>query len=154
MGARLRRIAQILLHVEDSPHRTALAFAVGVWIAFFPLLGIHTALALVVAMVFRLSRVAVILGAYLNNPWTLAPLYSAGTLVGCLLLQVSPTDVWAMEWSEGWVLGEMLHHLRPILWPFVVGNLVLGTIAAGVAYVVVRGVLARRAVGGVRPSPA
>ncbi len=38
----LRRTGQILLRVEDSPTRVAAAFALGVFIAFSPLLGIHT----------------------------------------------------------------------------------------------------------------
>jgi uncharacterized protein (DUF2062 family) len=66
----------------------ALAFGIGLFIAFFPLLGIHTGLALVIALTFRLSRVALLAGAWVNNPWTLAPMYTAGTLVGCALLGV------------------------------------------------------------------
>ena len=76
--SRLRQRLQVLLHVDDSPHRIALAFAVGVWVAFFPILGIHTGMALAIAFAFRLSRVAILLGTWLNNPWTIAPMYTAG----------------------------------------------------------------------------
>ena len=82
----LRRTGQILLHVEDSPSRVALAFALGVFIAFFPLLGIHTGLAIVIAIAFRLNKAAILVGAWINNPWTLAPMYTAGTLLGCFIL--------------------------------------------------------------------
>src|SRR6185295_5462370 len=68
----LRRAVQAVLHVEDTPHRIALAFAVGVFIAFFPIWGIHTAMALGVAFLFRLSRAATMVGAWVNNPWTMA----------------------------------------------------------------------------------
>ena len=50
----LRRAGQILLHVEDSPPRVAAAFGLGVFIAFFPILGIHTGMALLLAVAFRL----------------------------------------------------------------------------------------------------
>ena len=56
----LRRTGQILLNVEDSPSRVAFAFALGVFIAFFPLVGIHTGLALLLAFVFRLSKAAIL----------------------------------------------------------------------------------------------
>ena len=89
MSERFRRAVQLLLHIEDTPHRTALAFGVGVLIAFSPFLGIHFGIALLVAFLFRLNRVAILFGTYLNNPWTLAPIYLAGTSLGCLLLGVS-----------------------------------------------------------------
>ena len=89
MNERVRRVVQVLLHIEDTPHRTALAFGVGILIAFSPFIGIHMGIALIVAFLFRLNRVAILFGTYLNNPWTLAPMYLAGTSLGCLLLGVS-----------------------------------------------------------------
>ncbi|HET7293591.1 MAG TPA: DUF2062 domain-containing protein [Vicinamibacteria bacterium] len=142
MRRSLARTLEILLHVQDSPHRLALSFAIGVWIAFNPLLGVHTAMALGLAFALRLSRAAMLLGAYVNNPWTLAPLYGAGTYVGCLLLGVSPAGLGHLRWSGG---GTALWAaLKPFLWPFVVGNLVLGVAAALPSYFVLRTLLERR----------
>ena len=95
----LRRTGQILLHVEDSPSRVALAFALGVFIAFSPLLGIHTGLAIAIALAFRLNKVAILVGAWTNNPWTIAPMYTAGTLLGCFVLGVSPASLGEIDWS-------------------------------------------------------
>lgn len=145
MRGRLRQIVQVLLRLEGSPRRTAVAFAIGVWIAFFPLLGIHTALALLIAVLFRLNRVALLLGAYINNPWTLAPLFMAGTFLGCLLLGVAPGEAASIEWPRRvGAMYEMLARLRPLLWPYILGNLVLGTLSAGAAYAVVLRLLMRR----------
>ena len=145
MRGRLRQIVQVLLHLEGSPQRTALAFAIGVWIAFCPLLGIHTALALLISILFRLNRVALLLGAYINNPWTLAPLFMAGTFLGCLLLGVAPGEAASIEWPHRvGAMYETLARLRPLLWPYVLGNLVLGTLCAGIAYAIVLRLLARR----------
>lgn len=148
MSTRLRRALRVLLHVEGTAHRTALAFAIGVFIAFFPLLGIHTGLALLIAFAFRLSRVAILTGAYVNNPWTLAPLYMGGTLIGCELLAVPPEGLMQVDWSlHGRAFySVLLATLRPYLWPFVVGNLVCGVVAGAVAYVALRALLDRRRV--------
>jgi len=109
MSGRLGRMVQMLLHVEDTPHRTALAFGVGVWIAFCPLLGIHTLMAFAIAFLFRLSRGPLLLGAYINNPWTLAPLFMAGTLLGCSILGVSTHGLEMIDWSlHGWAFYEAL----------------------------------------------
>ncbi len=147
MSGRLGRVVQILLHVQDSPHRTALAFASGVMIAFSPFLGIHMGIALVVAFLFRLNRVAILVGTYVNNPWTLAPLYLAGTTLGCLLLRVPADGLAAIEWDGPW--REMMHNLavtlRPYLWPFLLGNTLLGIASGLAAYFVLRRVLEARA---------
>ena len=147
MSGRLRRTLQILLHLEDNPRRVALAFGIGVWIAFFPLLGVHTLMALAIAIYFRLSRAAILLGAYVNNPWTLAPLYLAGTLVGCFMLGVSSEGIshipWHLHGAEFY--RNLARSLRPYVWPFVLGNLVLGTVSGVAAYLILRLVLERRA---------
>ncbi len=120
----LRRILQALLHIEDTPHRTALAFGVGVLIAFSPFLGIHMGIALLVAFLFRLNRVAILLGTYLNNPWTLAPIYLAGTSLGCLLLGISRDGLDTIDWElTGWAfLQGLWTTLRRYVWPFLLGN--------------------------------
>jgi uncharacterized protein (DUF2062 family) len=142
----MRRAFQVLLHVQDTPHRIALAFALGVLIAFSPLLGIHTGLALGLAFLFRLSRVAILAGAWTNNPWTLAPMYAAGTALGCELLGVSAESLELVDWSlHGRAFYAALWEgLRPLVLPFVIGNTVLGVVAAFLAYLLLRSLLERR----------
>ena len=145
-GGWLRRKVALLLQVDDTPHRIALAFGIGVWLAFFPILGIHTGLALIIAYLFRLNRVAMIVGVYISNPWTLAPLYMAGTLVGCAIFGVSDEGLSAIDWH---LHGRAFYHalfesLRPYVWPFVVGNTLLGVLGGIVGYVVLREILERR----------
>ena len=142
----LRRTGRILLHVEDKPSRVAAAFAIGVFIAFFPILGIHTGMALVIALALRLNKVAILAGAWTNNPWTLAPMYTAGTLLGCAVLGVSPASLGAVDWSLSGraFYASLAEGLRPLVLPFVLGNLLLGAAAAGLAFFGLRALLARR----------
>jgi uncharacterized protein len=146
MSGRVRRTVQMLLHLEDSPHRTAVAFGLGLWLAFFPILGIHTGLALLIAFLFRLNRPALLVGVYFSNPWTVAPLFIAGTMLGCAVLGV-PTDAleqidWELHGMEFY--RTLAVHLRPYLWPFIVGNTVLGVLAGLIGYVALRFVLERK----------
>jgi uncharacterized protein len=146
VSERLKRTLQVLLQLDDSPHRIALSFAIGVCIAFSPFLGIHTGLALAIAYAFGLSRAAMIIGAYVNNPWTIAPMYTAGTLLGCFLMGVSPEGLSQIEWKfHGHAFYEaMFQTLRPYVLPFVLGNSLLGVVGALAAYFALRSVLARR----------
>ncbi len=146
MSGRVRRTVQMLLHLEDTPHRTAVAFGLGLWLAFFPILGIHTGLALLIAFAFRLNRAALLVGVYFSNPWTVAPLYIAGTMLGCAVLGVPTEGLEAIDWDlHGMGFYRALAaSLRPYLWPFVVGNTVLGVLAGLIGYVVLRFVLERK----------
>lgn len=145
MLRRLRQALAVVLHVHDSPHRTALAFGIGVFIAFFPLLGIHTLIALGIGFRFRLSRAALLVGAYVNNPWTLAPLYLAGTALGCLLLGVPLGQLGELRVGEAGFGPTLVASLRPFLWPYIVGNLLLGLAAGALAYASLRRLLEARA---------
>ncbi len=80
--ALVRRWLDTLLHVADTPERTAAAFAMGVFFGFSPFLGFHTVLAIVFAFFLDLNRVAVLLGVYSNLPWIIGPYYALVTMVG------------------------------------------------------------------------
>ena len=53
---KFRHYLRRLLALDDTPERIALAFAVGVFLAFSPLLGLHTVLGLAIAFLFGLNR--------------------------------------------------------------------------------------------------
>src|SRR6266852_3422347 len=78
--ALVRRWLDALLHVDDTPERTAAAFALGVFFGFSPFLGFHTVLAIAIAFLLNLNRVAVLLGVYSNLPWIIAPYYAFVTM--------------------------------------------------------------------------
>lgn len=134
----MNSVLQSLLKLNDTPRRTAIAFGIGVFIAFSPFLGLHTAMAIVTAFALRLSRVALLAGAWINF-WALVPSYAFGTLIGALLLNVDEGLVDGFDPSRGFSA------LGPLMAPFVVGNTVLATVCGAVAYRIAREFLERRA---------
>jgi uncharacterized protein (DUF2062 family) len=126
-----------LLALDDTPERIALAFAVGVFLAFSPLLGLHTLLGVAVAFLFRLNRVAVLLGVFVNNPWTLVPIYTAGTYLGGMFLGFPassglPDFGWRQLWkARYWV--ELAGQWRLLL-PLVLGSSILAVLLALLSY--------------------
>src|SRR5690349_25175034 len=89
---RVRVWLEQLLHTHDTPQRTAAAYALGVFLGFSPLLGLHTILGLILAFALRLNRVAVLLGVYSNLPWILVPYYTLATWLGATLLRTDVPD--------------------------------------------------------------
>lgn len=138
----MRDTLKSLLHLKDPPHRTALAFGIGVFLAFSPLLGLHTVLAIVIAFAFRLNRIAVLAGAWINA-WALAPCYAFGTFMGAVLLGVDAGDLEAIDWSQG--IGALGTTLSTLVWPILLGNTLLGIAAALPAYALCRKFLESRA---------
>jgi uncharacterized protein len=138
--SRIRSWLEQLLHTHDTPHRTALAYAVGVLMGFSPMLGLHTVLGLALAFVFRLNRVAVVLGVYSNLPWLVPAYYTIATIAGAAVLGVDVQPraleeamraISAATWGD---FGGLARRLAPILWAYVLGSTVGSIILAAVAY--------------------
>jgi uncharacterized protein len=143
MGRGMRRLRIVLrrvLHTSDSPQRTAAAFALGVFLGFSPLLGIHTILALGLAFALRLNRLAVLSGTFVLNPLTIVPIYGAGTTLGFLILgrpaeEISPADVPVLDvFSFSTLTSGVSDHVRASLLPFLLGTTLLGAAAAAAAF--------------------
>jgi uncharacterized protein len=140
--ALIRRWLDTLLHIDDTPERTAAAFALGVLFGFSPLLGFHTVLGIVAAFVLNLNRVAVLLGVYSNLPWIIAPYYAFATMAGARITrhQLPPnlrSQLGAMFdltifGSEFW--HRLITFLKPLLWPYAVGSTFGALVLAALAY--------------------
>ena len=119
-------------HLKDSANRLSSAFALGVFIAFTPTIGLHTISCLFFAWIFRLSKLVVLTGAFINNPWTIVPLYGFCLWFG---IRITGSDVATphIAWNDLTVTNAYLI-LKPYLWPFIAGTLVVGAVAAIVSY--------------------
>jgi uncharacterized protein (DUF2062 family) len=137
---RTRRWLDQLLHTHDTPQRTAIAYALGVFFGFSPMLGLHTVLGLVFAFAFNLNRVAVLLGIYTNLPWILPAYYSLATLLGATILRTKvPPNLWpdlhAMIADPSWAdFRQFGHGLTPLAWAYVLGSTIGAVILALIGY--------------------
>jgi uncharacterized protein (DUF2062 family) len=127
---------RFILHTDDTPRRAALAFAVGVFIAWTPALGFHTLLALAIAFLFGLNRVAVVAGTFVNNPWTFVPIYTVSAWLGSFMTgkEMSAPRLEGKTWSH---VFDFLTQCRPWIVPMTVGTLVLGLACALVSFPVI-----------------
>ncbi len=124
-----------ILQLNDSPQRLSLAFALGVFIAFTPTVGLHMISCLLVAWIFRLSKIVVLTAAFVNNPWTIVPMYGFCLWFG-IKITGSTIEVPRIEWSSI-TLTTAYQLLKPYVWPFVAGTLVVGIVAAAISYAVI-----------------
>ena len=122
-----------ILHLGDSPQRTAMAFAVGILIAFSPSYGLHTASVFLCAWAFRLNFLAVMAGNLMNNPWTFLPIVAGSMWVGLLLDPVGAPP--AIDWND-FTIRMLWDQFHPYVVPFVLGHVLLGVVGAAAGYVI------------------
>ncbi len=138
-----RRWLGALLHIDDSPERTAAAFALGVFLGFSPFVGFHTLIGVLLAFVLNFNRVAVLIGIYSNLPWIVAPYYAFVTMfVGGPLTghRIPPgfrrqvADVFEQSLFRADFWKQLLVVLRPLVIPYTVGSLLGAVLLAAIAY--------------------
>ncbi len=147
------RALENLAVLDDPPHRTALALAIGVGLSFSPLLGLQILIAIGVALAFRLSRIAVFVGLCANVPWIMLPWYGLTTAAAATLLGTTSTvdlnarldAILSVPFYRAAFWGHAADLLEAFLVPFLIGP-TLGALAlAGLTYWVALRVLTRRA---------
>ena len=139
---RFKDLIKKLLHIEDTPERTALAYSIGIFLGFSPFLGFHTLMGLMIAFLFRLNRVAILLGVWTNNPWWIVPYYVMATWVGMWV-----TGFW-VDWAtlkgifqlgmdQGFIGSDFWNRIASqwgLLLSFGIGSLILCTLLSLVSY--------------------
>ena len=139
----IRATFRRLLAIDDPPERTALAFSIGVFIAFSPFLGLHTIMATAVAFLFRFNKIAIYTGTFINNPFlTLVPIIIVSYAVGAFFLgrplaipdegvellknpRLFSSDYYQLLFVQSW---------WNIVWPFSVGATILSVVCSLLAY--------------------
>lgn len=146
----LRTQLRQILNLNESPHRTALAFAVGAFIAFSPTYGLHTVSVFFFAWLFRLNVAAVLAGSLINNPWTLVPILGATVWAGfeCTGLPEMPP----FNWSD-LSAAAIYRQIMPYAVPFFVGGFALSALAALLGYPLAYLVISRARALRRRPVP-
>lgn len=131
-----------LLAIDDPPERTALAFSIGVFIAFCPFLGLHTIMATFVAFAFRFNKIAIYAGTFINNPFlTLVPIIIASYAIGAFILgrplRIPDAGIELLTHPSifsGEYYRQVFIQSWAIVKPFAVGATVLSVVCSVVAY--------------------
>jgi uncharacterized protein len=131
-----------LLAIDDPPERTALAFSIGVFIAFSPFLGLHTIMATLIAFIFRFNKIAIYTGTFINNPFlTLVPIIAASYAVGALVtgepLGIPPEGMELLR-EPHLLTGDYYRKLFVQSWDvvelFAIGGMILSVVCSVIAY--------------------
>ena len=150
---RIRDFYNRFLSLSGAPEEIARAMTLGVFIGATPTIPFHTALVMVSCLLFRQNITAAILGAtIISNPLTIPVLYFAEYELGVAVLGMSANPFTVASYDLRAILEIGLH----ILYPLLVGGLLLAVAFAVPSYFLTRHAVVRmrtRHAEPVEPSP-
>jgi len=152
--AYFREKLKSIFRVQDTPHRIALAFSLGVFMGISPFLGLHYIGGFFIAWLFKLNKLVAMVGVSVNNPWTIVPISTFCAWCGAKMLgikQILPEVDWGSltltsilsKLSDLDKLYESLQGLWPLISSFFVGSLVVGAFATVGSYFIIRVLIVR-----------
>ncbi len=136
-----------MLGRHQEPEKVAASFAIGVAIAFTPLIGFHFLMAILLALLLRLNKLDVVLGTLVVNPLTLGPVSAAALPVGRFLLRARQEAVTHMPWGDllrpdAWAQAGPAMRTIGIHWG--IGMFTFSILFGALTYIVLVRVLRRR----------
>lgn len=127
------QVRRSLRNLKGDPESLARGLALGVFAGCFPFFGLQSIVGILLATIFRGSKVAAVTGTWISNPLTYLPIFVFNFKVGKLILGV--------ESLAGYELNsESLHVWKELGYTFTIvlltGCLVVGIIMGIVSYFV------------------
>lgn len=129
----IRAFYDRFLRLHGSPEQIAWGAAVGFFVAMTPTMGIQTYLAVPIAALFGLSKVAAAATVWMTNPVTAPFLYGLNYMIGARLLGYPLRTPFLSNpsWETFWHAGER------VMLALTLGGVITGAIVAVVGYFVV-----------------
>ncbi len=133
----LHRLHAYLLEIEGEPEPIARGLALGILAGLTPFWGMHTILALLLALRFKGDKVTALLASWLNNFFTAPFIHYAEFKMGQKLLGMLDIHVIIPGWSP-FSAKALLSVGISILVAVTVGGFILGGILAPAIYYFLR----------------
>jgi uncharacterized protein (TIGR03546 family) len=139
MPRRIRTFYERFISLKGDPVSIATALAIGVFVGVTPTIPFHTAIIVIIGLLFRLNITAAYLGSwFISNPLTIPLLYLSQYELGRILLGLDPYRFDLTEYS----LGAIAALGWRILLPLLTGGIVMAPVCAVPAYFISKRLIA------------
>ena len=128
--SKVKNIFLKALKANNSASKLALSFCMGVYVAFSPFPGGHTAIMFFFQWIFRLNFPILFFATSLNNPWTMIPFFIVDYSFGYWFVHS------VLGWDPYWAISleRVFGSGKICVWSFLIGGNILGIITALFCY--------------------
>ncbi len=139
----LTKLYYLFANRLNCAHRLSLSASLGVFIAFCPLVGLHTVIAIFCGWLFSLhTSVLLVVSMTINNPWTMLGVYGSGHWFGISMCDFFAIDhmLFAPEYLQSWSqwLFSFLGTSQFSIGAFLIGGNALGLLCAFISYPIIK----------------
>ncbi|MBX4336070.1 DUF2062 domain-containing protein [Bartonella raoultii] len=137
-------IRKRILRISATPHKVALGFSIGIFLACSPLFGMHIILAILLSWILRGNFAAAIIGTIFSNPLTFLLIVMADYKIGYFCLSLF-SNVSEISLSQIRLLFNSLTlsnvsllfkgAWNSIMMPMVLGGTFLGFVLGSLSYI-------------------
>ena len=138
-------IVHRILRADDSPSRIARGVAIGVFMAWLPLIGLQMLLVLAFSFFLRANKLVGLPVVWISNIFTLGPIYYPSYIVGTMILKSEAVSIKDFEYRFGEIsssglpwTGQMREFagvlFGKIIYPTFIGSLITGAVMALLSY--------------------
>lgn len=143
---RLRATWQRLMTIEDTPHNIAMGVFIGVMVAYQPIVGLQMIVGAIICKVIGANVIASLPMAWITNPVTIVPIFYGTYKLGEVFTggQLSYEELERRFATIADIDGifnafvEGTRLLWDIMWPMVLGGLLVGVVNGLLFYYLVR----------------
>lgn len=135
---RIKYICLKFVKTDDTPHRIALGFAIGIFYGLVPFIGVIPTL--ITAAIFRANKASALAGCFVTNTWVItAVLVLPSVKVGSKIFGLDWTVVWQevkryLSMSD---IKDIFNALsRDVLVPSLIGFLVIALCMSAASYAI------------------
>ena len=122
-----------LIKISDTPHSISLGFAIGVFSAFTPLIGLHIVIAIFFSWLVNANYLSSVAGTFIGTPITYPFMRISSILVGNIFFSVDNLNKDLFE-NFSFYSWDFFLLIKPFIWSFVIGSTVLGLISSFLSY--------------------
>jgi uncharacterized protein len=131
--SKLVNVKEKLKSIPEEPRKVAMGYALGIFLAASPFIGLKVFIALALTFVFKWNKIAAIIGVFHVNPLTGPIFYGFSFFIGNLILgsNVSFNFTWPVTIKT---LLDILSANSMVFLSLLTGGIILGLPLAVVAY--------------------
>ena len=128
-----RRAYHRFVKIRGHPREISLGFALGLFIGMSPFMGLHTAVAVLLAALFKWNKISAALAVWISNPLTAPVLYGLTYLLGAKVLSYENSYALPGIFDLDALL-LIIRNAPEIIWVLIVGGAVAGLPLAVIGY--------------------